>query len=202
DWLGALESRAAAAGVAVAAARRQTVEALDAALEQDGGRFPRPHLEVVGEVEAWLADRPALEVEERFAEALAGNRRQDAETGTTALGPHRSDLLVRERATGRLAGECSTGQQKALLVSVVLAEARLRAARGDQPPILLLDEIAAHLDAGRRVDLFEELCALGTQAWLTGTDALLFAPLGPRAQFFSVRDSALFQHDPSNSGSA
>jgi DNA replication and repair protein RecF len=197
-WLGALERRAAAAGVAVAAARRLAIAGLSAALERELGRFPRPDLAVAGDVEDWLDDEPALEVEARYADALAGCRRQDAETGTTAMGPHRSDLVVRHRASGRLAGDCSTGQQKALLVSVVLAAARLRAAQGERLPILLLDEVVAHLDPERRADLFDELLALGAQAWLTGTDAALFAPLGARAQFFHVTDSKLHAHDPSH----
>ena len=104
--------------------------------------------------------------------------------------------MVRDQASGRPAGDCSTGQQKALLVSLVLAEARLRAAAGERQPILLLDEVAAHLDAARRAALFEALDGLGAQAWLTGTDAGIFAPLGPRAQFFLVQNATLQPHDP------
>ena len=96
----------------------------------------------------------------------------------------------------RLAREASTGQQKAYLIAVVLAEARVRAAAGDQQPVLLLDEVAAHLDPERRAALFSELSALGAQAWLTGTEAGVFAPLGGRAQFFTVQDSTLKRHDP------
>ena len=197
-WLGALERRAAAAGVAVAAARRLAIAGLCAALEREPGSFPRPELAVVGEVEAWLDDQPALEVEGRYAEALAAGRREDAESGTTGVGPHRSDLLVRHRASGRLARNCSTGQQKALLVSIVLAAARLRAAQGERLPILLLDEIAAHLDPERRADLFDELAGLGAQVWLTGTDAALFAPFGACAQHFHVAESKLHAYDPSH----
>ena len=197
SWLGGLERQAAAAGVAIAAARRATVRGLAAARIDPPEGFPTPDLALAGQVEDWLAERPALEVEERFAEALVQSRRQDAETGTTALGPHRSDLLVHDQATGRLAGDCSTGQQKALLVSLVLAEARLRAAAGERQPILLLDEVAAHLDAARRAALFEALDGLGVQAWLTGTDAAIFAPLCERAQFFLVENATLQRHDPS-----
>jgi DNA replication and repair protein RecF len=197
SWLGALERQAAAAGVAVAAARRETVRGLAAALIDPPAGFPQPDLDLEGQVEAWLGDAPALDVEERFGMALAETRRQDAETGTTAIGPHRSDLLVRERASGRPARDCSTGQQKALLVSLVLAEARLRAAEGDRQPILLLDEVAAHLDRARRAALFETVCALGAQVWLTGTDAASFAPLRERAQFFFVQNATLQRHDPS-----
>jgi DNA replication and repair protein RecF len=191
SWLGALERQIAAAGVAVAAARRETVRDLLAALIDPPDGFPQPELALAGEVEAWLAEAPALDAEERFAEALAKARREDAEAGTTALGPHRSDLVVHDRVSGRPARGCSTGEQKALLVSLVLAEARLRAAAGERQPILLLDEVAAHLDATRRAALLETLSGLGAQAWLTGTDAATFAPLRARAQFLTVQDSKL-----------
>jgi DNA replication and repair protein RecF len=195
-WLDALEGRLAAAGVAIAAARRQTIADLRAAAAGSTGAFPRPTLALRGDAEAWLDEHPALDVEARLADALAQSRGPDAETGTTAAGPHRSDLEVHDQATGRPAASCSTGEQKALLISIVLAEARLRSAQGERLPLLLLDEVAAHLDAGRRHDLFEQLCALGAQAWLTGTDPALFAPLGARAQYFTIRDSTLHKHDP------
>lgn len=185
-WLDALESRAAAAAVAIACARRQLVHGLGAALAEDPGRFPRPLLSLDGEVETWLGELPALDAEERLKAGLAGSRRVDAESGTTAIGPHRSDLVVVDAASGRPARDGSTGEQKALLVSIVLADARLRAARDGRLPLLLLDEVAAHLDAARRADLFAELDALGGQAWLTGTDPAIFAPLGRRAQRFAV----------------
>jgi DNA replication and repair protein RecF len=195
SWLGGLERQAAAAGVAIAAARRQSVRGLSAARIDPPEGFPTLDLALAGQIEDWLAELPALEVEERFAEALAQSRRQDADTGSAAIGPHRSDLLVHDGASGRLAGDCSTGQQKALLVSLVLADAQLRAAAGERQPILLLDEVAAHLDAERRAALFEALHDLGAQAWLTGTDAATFAPLGARAQLFTVRDSTLHADD-------
>ncbi len=194
-WLEALEARAAAAGVAIAAARRQTVADLCTALAGSTGTFPRPALALRGDAEAWLDQHSALDVEARLARVLAESRTQDAETGSTAIGPHRSDLEVHEQASGRAAAECSTGEQKALLIGIVLAEARLRSAQGERMPLLLLDEVTAHLDAGRRGDLFEQLCALGAQAWLTGTDPSLFAPLGARAQYFAVRDSTLQPYD-------
>jgi DNA replication and repair protein RecF len=195
-WLDALEARIAAAGIAIAAARRQTVADLCAALAGATGAFPRPTLALRGDAEAWLDELSALDAETRLAEALARCRGRDAETGSTAAGPHRSDLEVRDEATDRAAAECSTGEQKALLIGIVLAEARLRSAQGERLPLLLLDEVSAHLDAERRGDLFEQICALGAQAWLTGTDPALFAPLGARAQYFTVRDSTLQQYDP------
>jgi DNA replication and repair protein RecF len=190
-WLGALEGRAAAAGVAIAAARRQTVAGLIAALAGTGGPFPRPELALDGVVEGWLETSSALDAEARLADALAAGRGQDAETGATAIGPHRSDLLVRDAASGAAARTCSTGQQKALLVSIVLAEARRRAADDGRLPILLLDEVIAHLDPRRRAHLFDEILALDAQAWMTGTDTALFAPLGADAQFFNVDSSTV-----------
>jgi DNA replication and repair protein RecF len=200
-WLGALERRMAAAGIAIAAARRQAARNLSGALAAASGWLPQPELRLDGDVERWLEELSALDAEGRFAEALAANRRTDAESGTTAFGPHRSDLLVQDRVTGRLAREASTGQQKAYLIAVVLAEARLRAASGEQQPILLLDESLAHLDLERRAALFAELIALGAQAWLTGTEASVFAPFGGRAQFFTVQDSTLKRHDPAQPSS-
>jgi DNA replication and repair protein RecF len=201
-WLDALEDRAAAAGVAIAAARRQTIAGLQAALADADGAFPRPALALCGDAEGWLEEHSALDVEARLAEALARARGQDAETGGTAAGPHRSDLEVHDLATGRPAASCSTGEQKALLISIVLAEARLRCAEGARLPLLLLDEVTAHLDPGRRADLLEQLCALGAQAWLTGTDPALFAPLGARAPFFTVWDSTLHQYEADASSAA
>ena len=190
-WLDAIEARAASSAIAIAAARRQTVRALSALLASDPGRFPRPEIRLDGSVEAWLSDLSALDAEQRLAEALIAHRRKDAETGTTATGPHRSDLVVHDGESGMPAKACSTGQQKALLISICLAEARRRAGLHQQLPILLLDEVAAHLDAERRLDLFDELAALGTQAWLTGTDASVFQPFGQRAQYFTVNSSEL-----------
>jgi DNA replication and repair protein RecF len=195
-WLRVLEERIAAAGVALAAARRNAIRGLSGALAAAPGWLPQPELALDGVVEGWLDELPALDAETRFAETLAATRGVDGASGTTTTGPHRSDLVVRERVSGRAARDCSTGQQKALLIAVVLAEARLRAAAGEQQPILLLDEVAAHLDPVRRRALFEELCTLGAQAWLSGTDRAVFAPLGERAQFFTVQDSTLHRHDP------
>jgi DNA replication and repair protein RecF len=195
-WLDALEARAAAAGVAIAVARRQAVQGLSAALATHSSAFPRPGLAIDGMVEGWLAAHPALEVEARFADSLAASRATDAAAGITRLGPHRSDLVVRDAASGRLAAACSTGQQKALLIGIVLAEARLRTATGDRQPLILLDEVAAHLDMHRRTELFDEVTERGAQVWLTGTDTQVFAPLNTTAQFFTVRDSKLHRHDP------
>lgn len=187
-WLAALEEVMAEQGVAVAAGRREAVQRLDRVCGEAEGPFPRAKLRLVGTVEEWLDAIPALAVESRLASALAANRQNDAQAGGTLLGPHRSDLRVSLAEKGIAAELASTGEQKALLISILLAHARLqRAARGE-PPLVLLDEIAAHLDASRRAALFEALLRLDGQAWLTGTDEALFAPLRRDAQFLSVRD--------------
>jgi DNA replication and repair protein RecF len=190
-WLGALEGRMAEHGIAVAAARRETVARLDAACAEAVGAFPAARLALMGELESWLDRMPALGAEEEFARALAAARRQDAASGTTALGPHRADLAVRHGATHMPAAQCSTGEQKALLIGVVLAFARLMARRRGEVPVLLLDEVAAHLDETRRDALFGEIDGLRGQAWLTGTDPALFAGLAGAAQFLTVADAVI-----------
>ena len=191
DWLAALEETMAERGIAVAAARRDLVGRLAAACAEAEGAFPRAGLGLAGDVEAWLAEAPALEAEDRFKAALAASRRKDAETGGAALGPHRSDLAVRHLARRMPAAQCSTGEQKALLISIVLAHARLVALERGQPPLLLLDEIVAHLDAQRRAALYGALLSLRAQAWMTGTDSGLFDDFGAAALFVTVRDSRL-----------
>jgi DNA replication and repair protein RecF len=185
-WLAALEEVMAAQGVAIAAARRELVRRLDRACEESEGPFPRARLALLGTVEDWLAAIPALEAEERLARALAASRRRDALAGGAGLGPHRSDLAVSLRDKGIAAEFASTGEQKALLISILLADARFLCATRGEPPLLLLDEIAAHLDPGRRAALFDALLALDGQVWLTGTEPALFAPLRATAQFLSV----------------
>lgn len=190
-WLGALEDLMAAEGVAVAAARRDVVERLDRACAEAQDAFPRARLAVQGTVETWLDAMPALAAEERFRLALSAGRAGDALSGGAAVGPHRSDLAVTHAEKGIAAEMASTGEQKALLISILLAQTRLQRAVRGEPPLLLLDEIGAHLDPPRREALFELLAGLDGQSWLTGTDAALFAPMKGAARFLSVADGAL-----------
>ena len=187
-WLSALEMTMAENGVALAAARAEIVDRLNRALAAGQDAFPQAGLALEGAIDARLSGRTAVEAEEWLQSALAAGRQRDAEARRTLDGPHRSDLRVRHVGKGGIdAEQCSTGEQKALLIAIVLATARLQAA--EHPggaPVLLLDEVAAHLDAERREALFDALCQLGSQAWLTGTDAILFAPLDGRAQHFHV----------------
>lgn len=185
-WLDALERRMAEQGVAIAAARRHLVDRLAGHAAHDPGPFPRAGLDLTGDVEEWLAETSALAAEDRLTEALAASRARDGETGGAAHGPHRGDLAARHLERGQPAALCSTGEQKALLVAIVLAHARLLTAERGFAPLVLLDEVAAHLDAPRRDALFTELPRLGAQAWLTGTDPALFDGLRGHAQLLTV----------------
>ncbi|SEM45677.1 DNA replication and repair protein RecF [Gemmobacter aquatilis] len=177
-WYRALEAQMAAAGAQIAANRAEAVARLMQA--QDGAEtaFPRADLAIT-HPEGAAAD---------LAQALAEGRRRDMAAGRTLAGPHRADLAAVFSTKGVAADQCSTGEQKALLISLILANARALSADLGSPPILLLDEVAAHLDAGRRAALYDELCALGAQALMTGTEPGLFDSLGARAQNVLVAD--------------
>jgi DNA replication and repair protein RecF len=195
SWLHALEETMAAQGVAIAAARRDCAAQIDRACAASAGPFPHARLAMIGEVESWLATMPALAAEDALRQRFAEQRRADAEAGVTTFGPHRADLAVEHVGNGMPAPQCSTGEQKALLLAILLAQARLLAAARGAAPLMLLDEVAAHLDAERRAALFDELLDLKTQAWLTGTDSTLFAALRGRAQFFAVADARISSMD-------
>lgn len=185
-WLAGLETQMAEHGVAIAAARVETLARLRGALEAaETDVFPRAGLVLDGTLEAALEGEAAVDLEDGFRRTLVEMRGRDAAAGRALAGPHRTDLAVRHVAQDREARSCSTGEQKALLIGIVLANARLLAARGT-PPLLLLDEIAAHLDGKRRAALFDEIVALGLQAFMTGADPSLFETLGARAQNFRV----------------
>ncbi len=194
-WLGALERRAAEAGVAIAAARRELLAGLEAMLARLSLPFPRPSLQLVDDTAAQLGNSPAVEVEQRLAGGLAASRAEDAHSGGAAVGPHRADLEATDRDNGEPARLASTGRQKAYLLSIVLAEAALRRALHGDVPVLLLDEVAAHLDEARRRALFDLLDDLGCQFWLTGTDRSIFEPLAARARLFNVCEATLTADD-------
>ena len=191
-WLGGLETQMAELGIAMALARRDLVALLKGVIErgQEGeGVFPRAEIALDGFFDD--ADAPAVDLESHYIETLREGRRRDQAAGRTLEGPHRSDLMIRHRAKAMPAALSSTGEQKALLVGLVLAHARLTAEMTGAAPLLLLDEIAAHLDAGRRAALFDLIDALGGQAFMTGTDRAMFSALGSRAQFLNVGDGAV-----------
>jgi DNA replication and repair protein RecF len=193
-WLTALEARMADAGARMVEARAATLTALQAEIDRRGERpFPQGALGLAGAFEQLaLAGAPLVDIEARLAADLAAARPRDQAAGRALVGPHRADLTVVHRERGRPAAECSTGEQKALILNLVLAQAtRLSRAKSLPNPILLLDEVAAHLDMARRAALAEEIEALGLQAFLTGTDEALFEPLKGRALGVRVDASRL-----------
>jgi DNA replication and repair protein RecF len=181
SWLEGLENEMAEAGIEIARARALTVERLSRALAERevAGVFPAASLALSDTLHACSA--------KDLRGAFGSSRMRDAEAGRTLVGPHTTDLAVRHTGKRSEARDCSTGEQKALLISIMLADAReLARAREGLAPILLLDEIAAHLDQLRRTALFEEIHALSAQAWMTGTDLSLFSDA--KAEIFEVRD--------------
>jgi DNA replication and repair protein RecF len=193
-WLDALEARMSEAGALMAEARARTLAALQAEIDSRGERpFPQAQLSLTGEWEQMAgAGAEIADIEGRLAAALKAARERDAAAGRALTGPHRGDLAVIHAEKDRPAAECSTGEQKALILNLVLAQAaRLTRAEGQPSPILLLDEVAAHLDARRRTALFHEIEALGLQAFLTGTDTHLFEGLAGRAQGIAVDPAGL-----------
>jgi DNA replication and repair protein RecF len=189
-WLDAIEREMAELGVAIAAARREWAGVAVALIAEGDVAAPFPAAEIAleGTLEHLLDSQPASGVEEAYAAELAGGRPRDAAAGRTLSGPHLSDLRVRHQPKQAAAEICSTGEQKALLIGLVLAQARLATRLSGETPLVLLDEIAAHLDAERRAALFAVLDDLGCQAFMTGTDASVFASFGERAQFLAVAE--------------
>jgi DNA replication and repair protein RecF len=185
SWLDGLEETMAEEGSGLTAARLSLIDKLNGELQARGaeGAFPCAHLTLQDALVENASDVVCLQ------NAFAASRERDAEAGRTSVGPHLADLEVRHTLKRADARDCSTGEQKALLISIVLANAWLQKKRHDGlAPLLLLDEIAAHLDHDRRAALFEEILALGSQAWLTGTDRSLFAPLESCAEFFTIQE--------------
>jgi DNA replication and repair protein RecF len=199
-WLAALEDTMARHGVALAAARNDFVTRLNRELTTAPSQFPIAHLSLVGTIDQWLVEMPAVDVEDAMRRSLSDERNGAKDGGA---GPHRSDVAVKMVAPehlshGQPAALCSTGEQKALLISLILAHARLQKEQRGHVPILLLDEIVAHLDPDRRASLFDEILKLGAQAWMTGTDAALFEGLGDSAQFLTVKNGAIAPTPPPN----
>jgi DNA replication and repair protein RecF len=185
SWYDALEARMASSGAAIIENRVFALARVAAAQEGAKTAFPSAVLTLLGPQDA---DQP--QTQDDLLDALSQGRGRDMAAGRTLVGPHRADLGAIYAAKDVPARQCSTGEQKALLISLILANARALADDFGAPPILLLDEIAAHLDAVRRAALYDEICDLGAQAFLTGTGAELFAELGPRAQSFQVDEDA------------
>ncbi len=190
-WLSSLEVQLAAHGVAIAASRIDVIERIGHYLAHPlSPAFPTPDVILTGVVEQSLLMKSALQAEEDFATSLKKARKHYADGGSVA-GPHTADFKVIHAQKGMDAALCSTGEQKALLLSIILAEMKTQLQEQGVCPLLLLDEVAAHLDSNRRRILFDILSELPTQTWMTGTDIENFAYLANRAQFFDVQESNL-----------
>ena len=187
-----LEEQMAEAGVAIAAARLDAVARLSALIEATHeacgpGPFPYAVLNLEGTLEQALMKRPAIEVEDDYVSLLSETRERDRLAGRALAGPHLSDLIVFDGPHNAPAGDCSSGEQKALLLGLVLAKARLITELSGAAPLVLFDEVAAHLDHARRDALFVEILDLKAQAWMTGTDRSTFAPMASQAQILAVK---------------
>jgi DNA replication and repair protein RecF len=187
-WLTGLEAQMAEAAAAIAAARLHSVQALQNHIKflRKGSAFPASVLGLQGDLEDRLKAMPAVLAEDEYRRLLCESRGQDKAAGRTLSGPHRSDLLVTHEPKSMAAALCSTGEQKALLIGLILAQASSVAEESGAAPVLLLDEVAAHLDAKRRAGLFETLVGLGAQSFMTGTERELFNGLGKNADFLHV----------------
>ena len=186
-WLNALEDAMATAGTAIAAARLQMAAQLNGQMTAVQGAFPAAELRLTGLVEESLQQNPALVTEDILRARFAAARGQDQQSGATTIGPQRSDLTVIHRPQNMPAELCSTGEQKALLITIMLCHAQLLRQWRGAAPLLLLDDIAAHLDQTRRGALYDWLLQAGSQFWLSGTEPALFTPLREKAQFFHVQ---------------
>lgn len=191
-WVDSLERTMAETAAAIASARIDTVAHINHAILASSLSFPKAEIAVVGEVEnRLLQGESAAQAEAAFQEKLAANRVQDAAAGRALIGAHRSEMRVFHRAKAMPAESCSMGEQKAILLSIMLAQGRACALWKGVVPMLLLDEVVNHLDPTRRLELFEEICQIGAQTWMTGTDADLFDYLRGKAQFFTVENAAI-----------
>lgn len=191
QWLDAVEGQLAGLGVSVASARQELITLLSEVIVRNNdpaSPFPDALISLNGSLETQLSDIAASDLEDEYISRLKEARRLDSRAGRTLEGPHRSDMEVSHRPKSMPASLCSTGEQKALLIGLILAHARLVGEMHGFAPILLLDEIAAHLDIGRRAALYDMLDTLGCQAWMTGTDRTLFEALEGRANFLAVND--------------
>ncbi len=198
-WLDAVEHETAELAVAVAGQRVETVHRLDGVLaSRKGSAFPPAEIALDGWMEKLIPEHPAIEIEERYRAVLRDNRARDAAAGRTSDGPHLTDLKVTYAHKGIAAADASTGEQKALLIGLVLAHGRLIAEMTGFAPILLLDEIVAHLDPARRAALHVELAQLGGQVWMTGADPALFAEVGDDAMIIDVASGRLEPRRPNN----
>ena len=194
-WYSALENKIAETGVAIVAARRELVSRLGPIASVSLGPFPGAILKLVGDIECWLSHASALEVEDRYKNELIEARKSSNREPLSISGPHKTDLFVSHSIKNIPASQCSTGEQKALLIAIILSHARLRKIEFGHSPLMLLDEVTAHLDSQRRDVLFDILESLDSQVWMTGTEASLFASLQTRAQFFEISNGEVCKNE-------
>lgn len=191
-WFASLEHTMAEHGTAIAISRLDAVSHINAMMQQAAHDFPRGEMQLSGLVERCIAEgKPALATEEEYRRALADSRRMDAQTGRTSVGVHKSELTVTHLEKQMEAAYCSTGEQKALLLSIILAEARASAHWHGRVPVVLLDEVAAHLDPARRRELYKEIQSLGMQSWMTGVSDDLFKEIHDNSLHFRVENGAV-----------
>jgi DNA replication and repair protein RecF len=191
-WLDSIEHETAEVAVSVAAARVETVKRLAVQLAASGSSpFPAAAIALEGIMESLLSQYNAAEAEDRYRAMLRDNRARDAAAGRTLIGPHLSDLAVRYAEKAVAAADASTGEQKAMLIRLVLAHAGLTKTMTGTAPVLLLDEVVAHLDPQRRAALYDELAGLGCQVWMTGADTALFEGIADRAESFDIRPGVI-----------
>ena len=179
-WYSALEIEMAKSAVSIQKARLEAIKYLSEAQNNLTGKFPKAQLNLVDPDQIIITD------EEEAIQVLKNSRTNDLMLGRTSVGPHKSDLQAIYEDKLTLAKDCSTGEQKAILISIILANAKSLAKINDVSPIVLLDEVSAHLDKNRQAALYDEICGLGVQAWMTGTGPELFSELKNKAQFIEV----------------
>ena len=196
SWVDSLEEQMAESTIAITATRLDFLEKLKLSFVQNEAQekyFPAADIVLEGDIEYLLQNKTAVEAEKDYIELLKQSRPYDAVAGGAKEGIHKSDMVVTYKTKNMPAAQCSTGEQKALLISIVMAQSKMIAIERGAPPILLLDEIAAHLDEDRREALFDYLSALGGQVWMTGTDPVLFDSISKKAQFFAVNSGQILQ---------
>ena len=193
EWLSAIENSISEFGVAIAAGRKSMIAHLNSELINKKGVFLGARLDIEGYLENLLNHKPAIEVEDIFRDKLLNSRKTDAERGRTTSGPHRSDLIVYNLKNNLPASLCSTGEQKSLLIAIILAEAKIISSIRGGAPILLLDEIAAHLDSEHIKSLFEELRMLNSQIWITTTNKSLLEFIVPDFEVLNIINGTVEQ---------
>ena len=192
-WLSILEQKMAQESMAISSLRQVFLSEITPLIQVSASGFPKAQIFLEGTVESLCLDRSALETEEKIQCILKQSRGEDARLGGSQVGPHQTQVQFFHMDRKKFAEFCSTGEQKALLLSLILANCRLHKLNKGRTPILLLDEVIAHLDEERRETLYKEILELGIQCWMTGTDQRVFLPFGDKAQYFFVQNGNILK---------